>query len=120
MLTLNQFLKQQFKGKSIPRDFKKMALEQHYSQSKEKIMFKGDMDLCHLLRSLKQEINVYIKEQNIIHVPKPEKKQQNILENAKAEKRKKFESWLDTCPIDWQTSRHPSSEIRTINFVVED
>ena len=107
MLTLNQFLKQQFKGKSIPRDFKKMALEQHYSQSKDKIMFKGDVDLCHLLRSLKQEINVYIKEQN-------------ILENAKAEKRKKFESWLDTCPIDWQTSRHPSSEIRTINFVVED
>ena len=61
MLTLNDLLKKQFKGKTIPIDFKKMALEQHYSQSKDQIFFKGDMDIFHLLRSLKKELNVYLK-----------------------------------------------------------
>jgi len=103
MLTLNDLLKKEFKGKTIPIDFKKMALEQHYSQSKECWYYKGDMDIFHLLRSLKRELNVYLSEQI-----KEEERQAN--------KVKKFEKWLDTCPIDWQTSRHPSSDIRTINF----
>jgi len=103
MLTLNDLLKKQFKGKTIPIDFKKMALEQHYSQSKDQIFFKGDMDIFHLLRSLKKELNVYLKKQI-------------EEEERQANKIKKSEKWLETCPIDWQTSRHPSSEIRTINF----
>ena len=62
------------------------------------------MDICHLLRSLKKELNVYLSEQI-----KEEERQSRKLE--------KFEKWLDTCPIDYHTSRHPSSEIKTINFL---
>lgn len=83
-----------------------MCNEQHYSQSKEKFLFKGDMDICHLLRSLKKEISVYIKEQN-------------VLENKRAEKIKKFNDWLGKCPIEYFESRHPSSEIKTINFELD-
>jgi|TARA_E500000178_G_C16911667_1_gene702943 hypothetical protein len=103
MLTLNTYLKWQFEHKKIPSDLLKMCNEQHFSQSQNKWIFKGDMDICHLLRSLKKELNVYLSEQI-----KEEERQSRKLE--------KFEKWLDTCPIDYHTSRHPSSEIKTINF----
>lgn len=103
MLTLNTYLKWQFENKKIPSDLLKMCNEQHFSQTQNKWVFKGDMDICHLLRSLKKELNVYLTEQQ----------SKEYLQSKKIEK---FEKWLDTCPVDWQTSRHPSSDIRTVNF----
>ena len=103
MLTLSQFLKKQFKGKKIPSDLNSMCSEQHYSQSKGKFLFKGDMDICHLL---KQEINVYIK-------------QQNVLENKRAEKIKKFNDWLGKCPVEYTENRYPDNEMKTINFELD-
>ena len=105
MLTLNKFLKSNFKNKKIPIDFKKMCEEEHFSQSKNKYISLGEMEICHILRSFKKQINVY--KFRIKELVKEEEEKQKIEE---------FEKWLDTCPIEWHTSRHPSSEIKTINF----
>ena len=32
------------------------------------------------------------------------------------QKYKDWEKWLDKCPVDWTSSRHPTSFIETINF----
>ena len=30
-----------------------------------------------------------------------------------------FHEWLDTCPIEWTESRHPTSGMTSVNFDVE-
>ena len=50
------------------------------------------MDICHLLRSLKKELNVYLTEEQ----------SKEYLKSKKIEKLK----MVDTCLVDWQTSRH--------------
>ena len=42
MLTLNTYLKWQFENKKIPSDLLKMCNEQHFSQTQNKWVFKGD------------------------------------------------------------------------------
>tara|TARA_R100000388_G_scaffold876_1_gene1400 strand:+ start:358 stop:552 length:195 start_codon:yes stop_codon:yes gene_type:complete len=32
------------------------------------------------------------------------------------QKYRDWEKWLDECPVDWTSSRHPTSFIETINF----
>ena len=31
-----------------------------------------------------------------------------------------FNEWLDTCPIEWTESRHPTSGMTAINFDIEE
>jgi len=37
-------------------------------------------------------------------------------DNIYDKKYKDWEKWLDKCPVDWTSSRHPTSFIETINF----
>ena len=32
------------------------------------------------------------------------------------QKYRDWEKWLDECPVDWTSSRHPTSFIQTVNF----
>jgi len=32
------------------------------------------------------------------------------------QKYRDWEKWLDECPVDWTSSRHPTSFIETVNF----
>tara|TARA_R110000751_G_scaffold115065_3_gene214469 strand:+ start:3161 stop:3496 length:336 start_codon:yes stop_codon:yes gene_type:complete len=107
MITLNKILAKTYKskGKIIPIDLKKLADTQHYSNSKDMCMEYGEMNFTHFIRCLRKQIKTFEKEE----------KEKEIVRNQKY---REWEKWLDTCPIDWHSSRHPSSEIETINFEI--
>ena len=43
---------------------------------------------------------------------RPNKKKKKPLD----QKYREWEKWLDECPVDWTSSRHPTSFIETVNF----
>ena len=44
-------------------------------------------------------------------MPKDKKKKKPL-----DQKYREWEKWLDECPVDWTSSRHPTSFIETVNF----